>query len=424
MIQKWRWYVIVVCMMTGMVGLARADELSELRQQVENQYNELIKVQNRLLAIEASQKEQGAAVRKLENSGGFAIPETLKWVENVKLYGDFRYRHEYINDEGGSYDRHRHRIRARVGLEGRVNDEMTFNLRIATGSDDPVSTNQTLDGGFSSKDIWLDRAYLKWTPASMDGWTFLFGKMGNPFFKPGGNQLIWDDDLNPEGIAFQYASKLNDKTDLFVNGGGMWVEESSSDADASLWGIQAGMVHGLHNSDTFTWGGSYFKYGNIKDSKTFYDVSDGFGNTTYTDADGDEAYQYGYELVEFFAEYGAKLGNLPASIYADYVVNTASGVSEDTGYLIGTKLGKAKEPGTWGVGYEYRKLEADAVVGVFTDSDFIGGGSGGKGHKFSGSYAIAKNATIGLTYFMTERIVAGSDNDDYDRLQFDVKVKF
>jgi hypothetical protein len=104
----------------------------------------------------------------------------------------------------------------------------------------------------------------------------------------------------------------------------------------------------------------------------------------------------------------------------------ASGVSENTGWLIGTKFGKAKNPGTWDVGYEYRDLEADAVVGVFTDSDFIGGGTDGKGHKFSASYAIAKNATLGATYFMSQRDADGdgSVNDNYDRFQFDLKVKF
>lgn len=422
MVQNKRMWVLAAVLAAGLVGTVRADEVSELRKQVENQYNELLKVQTKLLEIEAAQAKQGASVKKLETTGP-ALPEALKWVEKVKLYGDFRYRYEYIDDDARSSDQHRNRIRARIGLEAKVNDEMSYNFRVASGSEDPVSTNQTLDGGFSSKDIWLDLAYLKWQPESMKDWSFLFGKTINPFYRPGENQLIWDDDLNPEGIAVQYAAELSDTLGLFANGGGMWVEESSSNADVSLWGLQAGLKHKLNENNSFTWGGSYYKYGNVKDEETFYDVTDGFGNTTY--ADGDSAfYMYDYELAEAFAEYGTKIGNTPASIYGDYVVNTASGVSDDTGWLVGAKLGKAKDPGTWEAGYEYRDLENDAVVGVFTDSDFIGGGNGGKGHKFGVSYAIAKNATIGATYFMSERYVAGGDDENYDRFQFDIKVKF
>lgn len=412
--------------LAGLSVTASADEIAELRKMMEQQYEQMRQMQAKLIELEAAQKQQATTVQQLEKSPTITLPETLAWIEKINLYGDFRYRYEYIDAEGSSSDRHRNRIRARIGLEGKVNNEMTYNVRIASGSDDPVSTNQTLDGGFSSKDIWLDRAYLQWQPASLDGWTFLFGKMGNPFHKVGKNQLIWDDDLNPEGIAAQYTANLNDRTGLFVNSGGMWVEESSSNADASLWGVQAGLEHRLNDSDMFTWGGSYYKYGNVKTSKTFYDVQDGFGNTTFTDGDGDERYMYNYQLVEGFAEYATRLGNTPMSVYGDVVMNTASGVNEDSGWLIGTKLGKAKNPGTWGAGYEYRDLENDAVVGVFSDSDFIGGGTGGKGHKFGASYAIAKNATLGATYFMSERDGDGdgSIDDDYDRLQFDLKVKF
>jgi len=433
--KKWILLVAIGCLLAGHVSIAKADEVTELKKQMAEQAELLRQMQQKLDQIEAQQAQQNEKMEEqvaeevaqaVEETQIEALPEGFKWIENVSLYGDFRYRYEYIDAEGDSSDRHRNRIRARVGLKGKINDEMSYNVRIASGSSDPVSTNQTLDGGFSSKNLWLDRAYLQWEPASMEGWTLLFGKMSNPFFKPGKCQLIWDDDLNPEGVAAQYTTNLNETTGLFVNAGGMWVEESSSNADASLWGIQGGLKHAFDHGDKLTWGGSYYKYGNVKDSKTFYDVQDGFGNTTYTDLDGDEAYLYDYELAELFAEYGTKLSDTPASFYSDYVLNTVSGVSEDTGWLIGTTLGKAKNPGTWGLGYEYRDLENDAVVGVFTDSDFIGGGTGGKGHKFSAAYALAKNATLAATYFMSERDADGDGNinDDYDRFQLDLKVKF
>ena len=54
----------------------------------------------------------------------------------------------------------------------------------------------------------------------------------------------------------------------------------------------------------------------------------------------------------------------------------------DTGYLAGFKLGKAKSKGSWQFQYQYEDLEADATLGAITDSDFMGGGTDGEGHKF------------------------------------------
>lgn len=99
----------------------------------------------------------------------------------------------------------------------------------------------------------------------------------------------------------------------------------------------------------------------------------------------------------------------------------AASTSEDQGWLIGCKLNKAKKPGSWEFSYDYRDLEKDAVIGIFSDSDFIGGGTNGKGHRFGITYQLAKNLQAALTYFLNER---GDNGDDYRRLQADLKFKF
>jgi len=42
-----------------------------------------------------------------------------EWWDNVRVKGDFRYRLEMIDKEGKDV-RHRHRLRARVGIEANV----------------------------------------------------------------------------------------------------------------------------------------------------------------------------------------------------------------------------------------------------------------------------------------------------------------
>ena len=74
---------------------------------------------------------------------------------------------------GRPSDRHRNRIRARLGLGAKVNDEWDLGFRLATGhgevSGDPVSTNQTLDEAFSKKPIWLDQAFFGYHPQWFKG---------------------------------------------------------------------------------------------------------------------------------------------------------------------------------------------------------------------------------------------------------------
>jgi hypothetical protein len=419
---------VAVCLIAA-TGSAWADEISDLRQQMAEMQAKLIKLEQTQTAqnqkLEQTQATQAVQEQKIAaiKPGEFTIPETLKWVEKIKIYGDFRYRYENVSSEtGGSGNDgvNRNRIRLRLGLTAQINDEMVLDTRIATGkSDDPVSTNQSLGDSWTYKGVWLDRAYMTWKPGSVEGLSLMLGKLGNPFVTVGKNQLIWDGDLSMEGIAAQYNLKLSDATSLFTNAGGFYVRLDDSDTDSiSMFGAQGGIMHQFDKDSKLTAGLGYFDYGNLI-GETYLLGTTSKGNS-YSGG-----YLYDYDLFEAFAEYGTKMAGLPVSIYGDYVVNTASQVKEDTGWLIGTSINKCKDPGSWEISYDYRDLEKDAVVGTFSDSDFIGGGTNGKGHRFGFTYQLAKNVQGGLSYFMNEKYnTTTKEDDDYNRLQMDVMVKF
>ena len=227
-------------------------------------------------------------------------------------------------------------------FEAIVNDQWDVGFRIASGSDQsPISTNQDLEDAFSRKDIWLDLAFFDWHPASAEGLNVVGGKIKNPFYKAGENQLIWDDDLNPEGIAAQYSKPLNDTDKLFFNGGGLWVDESSNAADISLWVAQTYIKRSIGNQDHVLAGATYYDYGNIEsraDLRSTWGGSNFFGNTTTAGV-----YRDDFNIVEIFGEYGFKCGALPTTLFASRVQNVAATTSEDTGWLLGTKFNKAKD---------------------------------------------------------------------------------
>ena len=54
------------------------------------------------------------------------------------------------------------RFRTRLGLSASVSDDVRFVFQLATRGDNTVSTNQTIDDGFSTKAIGVDLAYIDW----------------------------------------------------------------------------------------------------------------------------------------------------------------------------------------------------------------------------------------------------------------------
>ncbi len=216
-------------------------------------------------------------------------------------------------------------------------------------------------------------------------------------------------------MAAQYTGPLGENDSFFLNGGGFWVNEVSDGVDTSLWGIQGGVSHTFADESVLTGGASIYCYGNIAGSGPL--IGTGFqGNSN---AGG--LYISDYDIAEAFGQYDFRVGQTAAALFADYVENTSAATSQDSGWLVGGKLGKLKDPGTWELSYDYRDLEADAVLGAFNDSDFIGGGTNGKGHRFGLGYQLTKNVQGALTYFLDKK---GDDEHDYNRLQADLIFKF
>ncbi|MHC4509479.1 MAG: putative porin [Planctomycetota bacterium] len=394
---------------------ASADELSELKQQVEAQDKTLSQLQQRIAGLEA------------EGGEGAGLPDSIKWIERIKMSGDFRYRHEHLDEQesNGRWDDgvDRHRIRARLMLEAIINDDWDVAFRIASGSDkSPISTNQDLEDAFSKKDVWLDLAYFTWHPAAKEGLNVFGGKMKNAFYRAGKNQLLWDSDLNPEGIAAQYVKPLSDVDQILLNGGGFWVDENSGGVDTSLWGAQAYWKHTIGNPDYVLAGASYYDFGNLQgrgDLGSTWGSANFFGNTN-----SGALFTSDYDIVEAFGECGFECSGLPLAVFGSWAQNIVASTGEDTGWLLGGKLNKAKDPGSWELSYDYRELEADAVVGGFTESDFLGSRTDSRGHKFGFKYQLAKNLQAGLIYYHLEDTSTSSLDRDYRRLQTDLVFKF
>ena len=76
------------------------------------------------------------------------------------------------------------------------------------------------------------------------------------------------------------------------------------------------------------------------------------------------------------------------------------------------------------LGWSYQRLEADAVFGGLSDSDFIGGGTDGSGHIIQASYPLGKKVKLQGTFFINETGLESNTGNRYNRLMLDVSYKY
>ena len=385
---------------------APADELQELKAVVQKQ--EAV-IQSLLARIETLE----GRVAQMDVNAPVEPAPAAKWTDKISFKGDFRYRHELI-DEQNQKNRYRDRIRARVDADAGLSDNLRVGLQFSSGGDDPVSNNQSLDESFSTKGLQLSLAYMDWTPGSSH---VAMGKIKNPFTTPGSSELIWDSDLHPEGAFYEY-SNSSDRGAFFANIGGFWVEERAGIGNSGLFGAQTGYRFNPGGGSELLVGAGFFDYGSMKDVPVnYFSFWDFYGNSNNSNGE----YLYDFKELELFTEYKTRWNATPVSLYLDYVKNTAAD-DNDRGWLLGFETGKCKRPGSWEGRINYRRIESDAVFGLFTDSDFIGGGTGGRGYELGLGYQVAPGVKAALSWFQNDHGL--TDSTKYNRLQLDMSYKF
>jgi len=251
----------------------------------------------------------------------WGVPDALpEWVNRLKLSGDIRLRHqtdlfsdandldtngdgfrdvepdflalneaqqnlataatvqqdpnEFFEERERTRDRLRERVR--LGIDAEVTTNLKFGARITTGNiRDPVSTNQTLGNTGERFDVQLDRAFIKYTDLNYDAYpwlTFYGGRFKNPFYS---SDLVYDSDLNFQGLAFRYQYNLagsdslmdlqDDSKTLFMTLGAFPLDEFEVSADDKwLFGGQLGSEITFDDQSKFTFAISYYDYHRIR----------------------------------------------------------------------------------------------------------------------------------------------------------------
>ena len=337
---------------------------------------------------------------------------------DIKIKGDLRYRYDSIHVEHKDA-RDRNRIRARIAVIAQLPQDVEVGFGLASGDDDPVSSNQTLGAGGSTKGIQLDLAYFNWTASP--NINVIAGKFKNIWYRPANNELIWDSDYNPEGFAMTFKTRS-----LFVQGGLNWLESDTRKSNTRFaYGLQGGFRTNIANG-LLTMGIGYYDL-DVKGREVFLGASDEFSGNSFACTDTENlkgcTYLNSFRETQLFAQMETNLGGLPLTVFADYVKNTAAD-KFDTAWAAGFKIGKANIRGNWEIAYTFMDREADSVFGLTTASDPAGGGADNDGHIIKGAVAINENWKVGFTYYQFMRNGDLGIEEGYKRLQVDTQLKF
>lgn len=413
--------------------------------------NALIRqLQQQVMQLQETVQQQSVQIRELERNSVYLNPsdggvkaasETAVpgWLNGLKSKGDLRLRYEiqeFENEDGK--DRNRARLRLRWGLEKTFDEEWKAGFRLVSGDEGAAtSTNQTFDSEFNFKEIQFDRAYAKWNfqkyasewISSVKSAEIGGGKVANPFLD-WGTEIVWDSDINPEGVyeqlEFSLGQALNAEWGLETQMGQFIVEESGSGNDLELFAYGIGLNRKGDAGDATKVRFAYYDWQDYVDLIKSGSILGAGG----TDPETDEL-----KVITLYGEHSHEMvwpiiGSKKTVWFGNWAHNLEEGsqVSKpgnDNAYAAGVKIGKAKKQGEWDTRYQYFYVESNALPSAFVDQDIAYGGTNNTGHMLEYAYMLRDYLKFSTTLYVGERIEdVGGDDLEMLRWQFNLIYGF
>lgn len=356
-----------------------------------------------------------------------ATPAPVPWYERIRFGGDFRARYEgfYRKDTD---TRNRVRLRLRLRVDTDINDDVRFQLQVASGdAGTPVSTNQTFKSFFQPKPFNLDRAYIAYNAAAAPALTLGIGKFNAPHTI---TQLTFDEDLNFEGGWEQVAWEPREGLRINLVALQTAVNELSSAPDAYMLGGygEVSVALGQHSvqfsAANYAWGNEdqiavAASEGPLKSILT-NGVRRGSGGNVI-------GYISQFNVIDVIAEATIRTGRegYPLRLLADFAHNRKAATDRNSGLWIEAEYGSPQPTGTWGAGYTYGWVEQDATPSAFVFSDMPG--TNLRLHMLETSYVLKTGLSLDVTLHLTKRLFLERSNDPnhwLSRLHLAAVVRF
>lgn len=321
---------------------------------------------------------------------------------DVKLDADFRLRYQYGDNSANTHAQGRARYSLRLGAEAAAGGGVSLHMGLASGSDQGGrSTNQTFGRNMEKKNLYIDYAYAEYAPD--DRLRLRGGRMKSVLWDP--TDMIWDSDLRPEGLAAAWSLRRG-ASELFSAAGVSALGESLSEPhDPYLVFVQQG-GNLREGALALKAAAAYYAFGNVQGGSELAgrpSAAEGYLKSNY--APGGR-YARGYDachisLEAWYSPAGTLLPGIPsASVFGEYIKNTTLR-RNSAGWISGFRLGRRKveAAGQWQFVWSLRRLEAEAWLDTYPDSDFYGGATGMGGREASLRLGLGRGAAFGLDYY-------------------------
>lgn len=327
----------------------------------------------------------------------------------LKFYGDLRLRVERDYNVTGKDTRDRARYRFRFGLTHKRGDHIELGARLATGNPtDQQSPHQNFGDDFSAKSFNLDKIYFKYTCNS--GWLWI-GKNSFPFWKQ--NELFWDDDVTPEGIAGAYRVRdfAGPGSNLTLTAGQFIIDDFNDLFGSSMTAGQIALHKKTNGVQLSAGAGLYYFNNKAGDSNSYNALNDLDHNIFVASVQ-----------IKFNA------GDVPVTLGGDVMKNlkdlTVAGLEDETnGFVAQVRI----NPGKWTAAAYYTHIETFAVIANFAQDDWWRFGSGHtnssnlQGFELRLAYKLADKINLVARHYVTESIVG---NQEANRFRLDLNVKY
>jgi hypothetical protein len=362
--------------------------------------------------------------------------QTLTYSGDLRLRNDLRARRGGgLNNANNLNNAAQQRFRLRFAMEAALPDNVTAGFRLASGTGEQVSANQSAQKLSSQKDLWIDTAYLKWKPSVHENATvqIVGGKMINPLWRTYSSDVVWDDDFNPEGAGESIEWLFPDAgASVFANGLQMVTDQdSNSGKNQYEFSTQLGFEKTLPLDSRLRMAAAVHKWSD-ENRSSFSQVVTQDGNRRLANG----ALANRFMVGEVTGQLSGWAGSLPVNLQGTVIRNLVAreftapaaiaGASMRDGYQAGAIVGSAKAKGTWELAYFKKYAQHDSTVADVADSDFGDGGVNRSGHIMWIAYAPRDWMQLKVKGFITDTIDRGYTPGDkaVNRLQTDLVVKF
>lgn len=335
--------------------------------------------------------------------------------------GDLRLRTQ-AEKNGDNETRWSEKLRARFGVGIKVSNELRAEIRLATTRSNR-STNQTLgdssDGGAPRRYIGLDLAYAEWHP--FEFFKLYAGRIPQLHYRPGGSQVLLDEDISLEGSGFTAEESFADNWRVFLNGGSVYIRENydayySEDlTDNMINWMQAGLEW-KWDKIKLTAGSGFYNFTGLQ-GKNYADLVDG-GVSNGNSEQPTGVVKNPYLPRQYFLEGSIGLGSFTTGLFAERIINSETR-DPNAAWWFGASLSR----GAWDGQFAYCEVQKDAVPALFTYSDFGNGTTDTRGIVASVRWKFTKGMSFKVTEFVN-RIQASTLNKEYNRTHLDISASF